>query len=103
MTGGVGAGGGGGGDGVFTIWLISGISARRRPSDLAPAGEADVDPDAAAVTRDDPSEAVLEVLAAGGLPDSGAAIGAPEVRDESTVPLCCMAPFETVVNATSPC
>ena len=88
---------------MLTIWLISGISARRRPSDLEPAGEADVDPDAAAVTRDDPSDAVLEVLAAGGLPDSGAATGAPEVREENTVPLCCTAVFETVVDATLPC
>lgn len=64
MTGAVGFGGGGGGDGVLTIWLISGISARRRPSDLEPAGEADADPDAAAVTREDPSAAVLEAVAA---------------------------------------
>jgi hypothetical protein len=62
MTGSVGAGGGGAG--VLTIWLISGISASRRPSDLEPAGEADVDPDAAAVTRDDPTAVVLEAVAA---------------------------------------
>jgi hypothetical protein len=48
---------------VFTIWLIPGISARRRPSDREPAGEADVDPDAAPVTRDDPSAVMLEAVA----------------------------------------
>lgn len=66
MTGKVGAGGAGG---VFTIWFIPGISARRRWSDLEPDEVADVDPDAAAVTREDPSEAVLEVIAVGELPD----------------------------------
>ena len=69
MTGTIGSGGAGGGDGVFTIWLIPGISARRRPSDREPAGAADVDPDAAAVTRDDPSAVVLEAVAADRLLD----------------------------------
>ena len=63
MTGSVGAGEAGGGGGVVTIWLISGISARSRPSDREPVGAADPDPDAAAVTRDDPSAAVLEAVA----------------------------------------
>ena len=65
---GVGAGVGVDEVGVMS-WFISGISARSRPSDLEPAEEVDAEPDAAAVTRDDPSEAVLEVLAAAGLPD----------------------------------
>ena len=60
---GVAVGGTGVGDGVLTIWFISGISARRRPSDLEPAEEADADPDAAAVTRDAPNAVVLEAVA----------------------------------------
>ena len=64
MTGAVGSGGGGGGGGVLTIWLIPGISARRRPSDREPVEAADADPDAAAVTRDEPSAVVLEAVAA---------------------------------------
>lgn len=59
----------GGSDGVLTIWLIPGISAISRWSDLEPDEVAEVDPDAAAVTREDPSEAVLEVIAFGELPD----------------------------------
>jgi hypothetical protein len=61
--------GAGGDEGVFTNWLIPGISARRRPSDLDPVGVADVDPDAAAVRRDPPIEAMLDVDAADGLPE----------------------------------
>lgn len=64
-----GAGGAEGANGVFTIWLIPGISAISRWSDLEPDEVAEVDPDAAAVTREDPSEAVLEVIAFGELPD----------------------------------
>ena len=65
----IGAVGAGDDDGVFTNWLIPGISARRRPSDLAPVEAADSDPDAAAVTRDPPIEAMLDVDAADGLPE----------------------------------
>ena len=88
---------------MFTIWLISGISARRRPSDLAPAGEADADPDAAAVTRDEPSAVVLEAVAAVRLLERGTATGEPEVRDESALPLFCKTLLEAEVDATLPC
>jgi hypothetical protein len=54
---------------VLTIWLIPGISAISRWSDLEPDEVAEVDPDAAAVTREDPSVAVLEVIVVGELPD----------------------------------
>lgn len=64
-----GAGEAGGSDDVLTIWLIPGISAISRWSDLEPDEVAEVDPDAVAVTREDPSEAVLEVIAVGELPD----------------------------------
>lgn len=54
---------------MLTIWLIPGISAISRWSDLEPDEVAEVDPDAVAVTREEPSEAVLEVIAFGELPD----------------------------------
>ena len=54
---------------MLTIWLIPGISAISRASDLDPVEAGAVDPDAAAVTREDPSEAVLEAIAVGELPD----------------------------------